>query len=53
MFIDQRRTKTKYMDWNFSVQIQSGEATLRIEAQEKPQTDSFHYLGSIMSGWRD
>ena len=31
------RTKTKYMDYNFSGHIQRVETTVRIEAQEIPQ----------------
>ena len=34
---------------NFSEHIQIAETTMRIEAQEIPQTNYFHYHGSIIS----
>ena len=37
-------TKTEYMDYNFSEHLQRAETTVRIEAQEIPQRDSFYYL---------
>ena len=37
------------MDCNFSEHIQIAETTMRIEAHEKAQRDSFRYLGSLIS----
>ena len=37
------------MDCNFGGHIQKAETTMRIDAQEIPQRDSFCYLGSIIS----
>ena len=45
--------KTEYMDCNLSVHIQRTKATVRIEAQEISQRDSFRYLGSIISNDRE
>ena len=41
--------KTEDMDCNFSGHIQRAETTMRIEAREIPQRDSFRYLDSIIS----
>jgi hypothetical protein len=43
------RTKTEYMDCNFSGHIQSVETTVKIETHEIPRKDSFRYLGSMIS----
>ena len=43
------RTKAEYMDCDFSGHIERVETTMRIEDHEIPQSDSFRYLGSIMS----
>ena len=41
--------KTAYIYCNFSGHIQRAQTTMRIEAQEIPQRNSFYYLGSIIS----
>jgi len=42
-------TKTEYMDCNFSRYIQRATTTMKIEAKEIPQRDTYHYLRSIIS----
>ena len=42
-------TKTKYVDCNFSGDVQRAETIVRVEVQEIPQRDSFQYLGSLIS----
>ena len=37
------------MDYNFNGHIQRAETIVRIKAQDIPQRDSFHYLGSKIS----
>eukprot|EP00268_Persea_americana_P016705 TRINITY_DN17929_c0_g2_i1.p1 TRINITY_DN17929_c0_g2~~TRINITY_DN17929_c0_g2_i1.p1 ORF type:complete len:103 (-),score=14.21 TRINITY_DN17929_c0_g2_i1:4-312(-) len=43
------RTKAEYMDCNFNGHIERTEIIVRIEYQEMPQSNYFHYLGSIIS----
>ena len=43
------RRKTEYMNCNFNRHIERAETTVRIEDLEIPQSDSFRYLGSIIS----
>ena len=43
------RTKTEYMDCNFSEHIERAEIAVRIEDHEIPQSDYLCYLGSIIS----
>ena len=43
----------EYMDYNFSGHIEIAETTVRIEDGEIPQSDSFCYLGSIISKDRE
>ena len=42
-------TKIERLDCNFSGHIQRAKTTVRIEAQEIPQRDSFCYLSLIIS----
>ena len=41
--------RTEYMDCTFSGHIERVETNMRLEDHEIPQSDSFHYLSSIIS----
>ena len=41
--------KTKYIVCNFNGHIERAETTVKINDNEIPQSDSFHYLSAIIS----